>query len=458
MKLKKLAALILALAMALSLVACGGSSSSDGNSDGGDGAITSAGADASVLTADDPLTIWAWDTGFNIPAMQAAVDLYIEQNGLEEGSIVIQEQPSSDVETAITTAGQSGDYSQLPDITLLQDHDFQKYLVSYPEIFADLTNIGVDYSQFADYKVSYSTYEGKNYAVPFDSGCVIAAYRTDVLDEAGYTIDDLTDITWDEFNTIGADIYAKTGKHILSEATDSNDTVLFMIQSAGGSMFTDDGEINLTMDNAPLVAALTAYKNMVDSGTMELVSSWDEYIASFASKESTAAIVNGSWILASIQSGNDTQDGTWAMTKMPSLAGVEGATNYSNNGGSSWTVMANSSKAAIAADLLKNTFASEENAADLYKDILTRSTAIGTFTPALEADIYEGTLSKFADEQQIYAEIAEWAASVPTSADSMYYYEARDVLATAQQKYVDGTMSLEDALAEAMTNYATQVG
>lgn len=61
------------------------------------------------------------------------------------------------------------------------------------------TDSGIDFSQFAQYKVALSTVDDKNYGVPFDSGVAINALRIDILDECGYTIDDLTDITWSEY-------------------------------------------------------------------------------------------------------------------------------------------------------------------------------------------------------------------------------------------------------------------
>lgn len=444
---KKLLALLLAMAMVLSLAACGGGSKEPEKE-----AVT----DATALTAEDPLVIWAWDDSFNIPAMQDAINLYAEQKGISPDCIQISYMSSGDVETALTTAATSGDYSQMPDITLLQDHDCSKYAQSYPDMFVNLNDYAIDFSQFAEYKVAYSTVGNDHFAVPFDSGCVVACYRTDVLADAGYTMDDLTGITWDEFNTIGADIYQKTGKHLLSESTDSFDTLTFMLQSAGSSMFTDDGEIDLNMDNEALVAAMTVYKQMVDSGTLELVSSWDEYIASFASKETAAGVITGCWILASIDGGNDSMNGMWSMTNMPTLSGVDGATQYSNDGGASWTVLASSNKKDVAVDLLANTFASAENAETLYGSILQDATAISTFKPALEADIYHGTLTKFGD-QEIYADIAQWVSLVPTQADSMYYYEARKVMGTAQTNYIDGA-ALEDVLNTAVDNYVSQVG
>ena len=48
-------------------------------------------------------------------------------------------------------------------------------------------------------KQTFSVVDGKHYGVPFDNGAAIACYRTDILQEAGMTLEDFTDITWDEW-------------------------------------------------------------------------------------------------------------------------------------------------------------------------------------------------------------------------------------------------------------------
>lgn len=115
---KKVISLLLISAMTASMVAgCGDSSSSD----------TQKGDSKSATTVDDghTLTVWAWDASFNIPALQAAADDY-KANVDKDFVLNIEEQSqSSDIETAITTAGSAGDYSTLPDIVLFQDHYFR---------------------------------------------------------------------------------------------------------------------------------------------------------------------------------------------------------------------------------------------------------------------------------------------------------------------------------------------
>lgn len=72
------------------------------------------------------------------------------------------------------------------------------------------------FGQFAAGKVAYATVDGKNYGVPSDNGAVITCYRTDILEQEGYTVDDLTDIDGDRYIEIGRDVLAKTGKPLLS--------------------------------------------------------------------------------------------------------------------------------------------------------------------------------------------------------------------------------------------------
>ena len=158
---------------------------------------------ATVMTAgaasdeDNKLTVWTWDPNFNIYAINKAAEIYAQDHpGFK---VEVSEIQSDDIETRLTTAVSAGDLSTLPDIFLMQDNSFQKYATNYPDIFTDLTDSGIDFSQFAEAKVAYSTLDGKNYGIPFDNGAVIECLRTDMLEKAGYTIDDFTDITWSDF-------------------------------------------------------------------------------------------------------------------------------------------------------------------------------------------------------------------------------------------------------------------
>ena len=198
---------------------------------------------ATVVSAEeggDKLTVWTWDPNFNIKAIEMAAEQYAaDHEGFE---VEVIETSSDDCQTKLTTAANAGDYSTLPDIVLMQDNSYQKYLKSYPDAFTDLSDMEINWDDFGALKQSYSMMDDKHYGVPFDNGAVIACYRTDILDEAGYTIDDLTDITWSQFMEIGKDVHEKTGKYLLTSEANGGDTLMMMIQSCGANFVNEDGE------------------------------------------------------------------------------------------------------------------------------------------------------------------------------------------------------------------------
>ncbi|NLL43299.1 MAG: extracellular solute-binding protein, partial [Firmicutes bacterium] len=157
----------------------------------------------SGLASAAEITVWCWDPLFNIYAMEEAAKIYAEIN--PDVTINIVETPWDDVQTKLTTAVMAGQLNTLPDILLMQGNALMKNVMNYPGVFYDLTDSGIDFSQFADFKANHTIVEGRNYGVPFDNGAAITALRVDILEEAGYTVDDFTDITWSRFIEIGKD-------------------------------------------------------------------------------------------------------------------------------------------------------------------------------------------------------------------------------------------------------------
>jgi lactose/L-arabinose transport system substrate-binding protein len=403
-------------AATLALAACSGSSSPD------------ASGDSNGSSGDNTLTAWAWDPNFNIAALNEAAKIYeADHPGFK---LDVVETPWDDLQTKLTTIAQSQSYDELPDIFLVQNNAFQKNVINYPDLFADFSGSSVDYSQFPAGVTGYSTVDGVNYGVPFDNGTAITALRTDVLAEAGYTVDDFTDITWDQFITIGKDILAKTGQPLLSGQAGSSDMLMMMLQSAGASLFDADGNPTIENNDALLKAA-DIYKQLVQSGVFTEVNSWDEYIGTLVNG-TVAGTINGVWIVGSIQSATD-QSGKWGMTNLPKLDGVAGATNYSANGGSSWAI-SSTGDTALAQDFLAKTFA---GSTELYDTILPTSGALANWLPAGDSDVYAQP-QEFWGGDAIFQKVVGFASQVPTNNTGVYYYEARDAVSAALTKIMGG--------------------
>jgi lactose/L-arabinose transport system substrate-binding protein len=416
-KARTLGALSAVLTLSLALAACSG-----GDTDTDEGAAGDSGG------GDNTLTVWAWDPAFNIYALEEAEKVY--QADHPDFSLEIVETPWEDVQTKLTTLAQSGQTDDLPDIFLMQNNAFQKNVINYPDLFGDFADSDVDFSEFPESVVAYSTVDDVNYGVPFDNGTAVTAVRTDILEQAGYTVDDFTDITWDDYLTIGKDVLAKTGQPLLTGLAGSADTIMMMLQSAGASLFDDEGKPTIT-DNEALLAAIDVYGQLVDAGVMVEVNSWDEYINTIVNSN-TAAVVNGVWIVGSITSAED-QSGKWAVTNVPKLAGVDGATNYTANGGSSWAISADGDTE-LASDFLASTFA---GSTDFYDTILPSSGALANWLPAGESDVYSEP-QEFFGGQPIFADVVKYAAEVPSNNTGAYYYEGRDAVSIAITNIFNG--------------------
>ena len=446
---KKVISLMLIGAMVASMAACGSNGGSDnGNAANGNDTSAAAESDGGASEGGNTLTVWTWDPAFNIPAIKEAGNIYKADHPDFELKVV--ETLSDDCETKLITAAESGDLSTLPDIVLMQDNSYQKFVSIYPEAFTDLTDSGIDFSQFAAGKLSYSTVDGKNYGVPFDNGAVIGAYRTDYLEQAGYTIDDLTDIDWIRFIEIAKDVKEKTGKYMLSGQADSPDMVMEMLQSAGASLFDKDGKPAMT-DNAALKECISIYQKMVEEGVYYEVNNWDDYVSSITTGQ-VAGVINGNWISATIMGMKDTS-GKWAITNMPKLIETPNATNYSNNGGSSWYITSNCKNKDLAIDFLKSTFA---GSVKLYENILPTTGAIGTYAPAADSTAYQEP-QEFWNNQPIFAKIVDFSLKTPTNNTSPYYYDGRNAIGTQIQNIMNGA-DVDQAIADAQAEVEFTMG
>ncbi len=415
-------ALLMAVAMGGTLLTgCGAGAETSGGSNNA--------ADAAQEGNGNSLTVWAWDQSFNIYAMKEAEKIYQKEN--PDFTLDIVEVTWNDMQTKLGTIVGSGNYNQLPDILLMQDFAYQKYCITYPDLFLDITDSGVDFSKFAEGKTNASVVDGKHYGVPFDNGTEIAAYRTDILESAGYTIEDLTDIDWNRFIEIGKDVYQKTGYSLCSSQAANSDLLYQMLTSAGVETWNEDGTPNFT-ENEVLKQCISIYKELVDTKVMASVNSWDEYIATFTSGKA-AGVINGCWIMASIQTAKD-QSGKWQITNMPSLPGVDNATHYSNQGGSTWAVTSNCSDVDLAIDFLNKTFA---GSVELYETILPGAGALSTWLPASESPVYTEP-QEFYGGQAVFSLLTEFAEKTPSVNLGVYYTESNTALATLLSNVVQG--------------------
>jgi len=425
---KKLLSLLLVLAVVFSFMAISGT----------------------AFAADDTLTVYAWDANFNIPALKAAEAAYQKVNPNFKLEIATQS-GSSDVEQAMTLAGSSGDMSSLPDIVLFQDHFIQSYVADYPDCWVDLSLADIDWSDFGAEKLSYSTIDGVHYGVPVDNGTAIFAYRTDVLDEAGYTIDDVTGISWDEWLEIAKDVKDKTGFALLSMDHSGDDLPYMMMQAEGLSQWRS-GKPNL-VGNEAFESIIEVIVQGAKDGTILLANSWSEYCDQTIVGNQVAGVMNGNWIIPTIEQVAD-NSGKWALTTLPTLEG--GKDGYAANGGSSLYITGNCKDVDLAQDFLAYTFGGGEGAMETYDNALRDGGVITCCISAGESDVYQEGVAYFGG-QAIYSDIVEMGAFVPVVEQNDYHYTARTYVGNAITNIINGG-DLESELQDAQDQIEFEMG
>lgn len=429
---KRLAALAMGLTLTISLLGgCGGNA--DNTADTGNETVIESGSESvpdqqqseanTESTGETPvITVWAWDSAFNGTAMEEADKLY------EGATVNFVEMSKADCLQKIHTILASGVTDDLPDIVLIGDLSAQGYLMSYPGAFMPMDDV-IDYNDFADYKKASVSYDGAGYGVPFDTGVAGLFYRVDYIEEAGYTKEDMQDLTWYEYMELGKKLKEKG--HLL-QTYNPNDIAEFqiMLQSAG-KWYTDAAGNADFINNDVLKECFEIFKTFNESDYVKVVSDWTEFTGAFNGGD-VACVIRGSWISSSIMAAED-QSGKWAVAPVPKL-NATGATNKSNQGGSSWYVLSNGENASVAADFLAQTFG---GSTELYNTLLADKNIVGTYLPASTVEAYD--LSQdFYGGQTVNADLAEWLSQIPAVDTGAFSSEAQTSLLGVVPDYLSG--------------------
>ncbi|MGG7213255.1 ABC transporter substrate-binding protein [Clostridium nigeriense] len=416
MKIKKIASILVAAAMTFGLVACGG------NSTGGTDDNTT------TNTGSNKITIWAWDESFNIVAANKAKEIYLKDNPDAEVEVVTMAQ--DDIVAKLNTSLSSGSYEGLPNIVLIEDYKIQGYLTAYQDEFADLSSVA-NPDDFAEYKTGVNYIDGKLYGIPFDSGVAATFYRTDLIEQAGYTQEDMQDLTWEKYIEIGKAVKEKTGVDMCTLDPSDLGQIRMMLQSAGAWYTDADGKVSIA-DNKALKDAIKVYKDLSESGAVKQVADWDQFVGAFNNGE-VASVVTGCWIAPSIKKAED-QSGKWAVASFPKMSANSDSVNASSIGGGGWYVLKNVGNTDMAVDFLGKTFASN---VDLMNDLADSITLVSTLNKAAEASNYSKA-NDFFSGQEVFADLAKWTSEVPSVNYGLHTYAIEDIMTEAIQAVLGG--------------------
>ena len=336
-KIKKALALSLAMAMGLSLVACGGNddatteatteAKTEATEAASDDATEATEADASATGAiaapstdgwDDSKKIYAysWDEDFS-KKLNIVLDKFPEYKDYVEFVTLGVGGTSDEYKTAIDTALTSGD--KYPSL-IPADNDVAKYWSEDDTKTANLTDLGFTDDVMAnsyDFAKQYGTYNGELKAVTWQATAGSVFYRRDIAKEVLGSDDPETVqaalADWDKFFET-ADKLKNAGYKIVSGPSD----VKYAIWDTQSQPWvTDDGSSEkLTLDGA-VTEYLETGKKIYDGGYSNNTALWDSsWAADMANDSKVFCYFGCPWFIGSMQ-GNGAVDGNWGAVTGP---------------------------------------------------------------------------------------------------------------------------------------------
>lgn len=374
------------------------------------------------------IVIWAWDTA--VTAAKEAAESYKRVN--PDVDIQVVDMAQDDVVTKLNTGLANGiDSDSLPDIVLVEDYNLFGYITYFPNAFVDLTD-KISPDLFMPFKLKSMMFENRLYGVPYDSGVCGLFYRIDVIESAGYTEQDMHNLTWDEYIEIGKNVKEKTGIDMLPIIVEGNMEGRVIMQSASHWYVKEDGTTLDIIDNPGLRASIVTIKDLYDSGIVYDAANWDDMVDSIYNGR-VCSIIGACW-WAPIIKEEESQKGLWRVAEIPKVGNSDGIyTSYSNLGGSSWCVL-NTSNKEYSIDFLKHTFASDT---ELINNLVSEVGLITTLKAAENVPNYS-KIDEYYGDQLIYLQFVKWGDNIPTVNYGSSTYEIDEIVGRNTRNVLNG--------------------
>jgi N,N'-diacetylchitobiose transport system substrate-binding protein len=287
--------------------------------------------------------------------------------------------------------------------------------------------------------IESTIYEGKSYAVPYDTGVRALIYRKDLLEGIGKTD---PPATWDELREDAIAIQAANpGVNGFGIIGGAHWYYLPLIWNWGGEIAKQDGDKWVSEADSPeAVEAFQFYSDLLteDKLSPSGASAWaGADVDTSMGLGETAMMVGGSWDLKTILAAAPDMETKLATAMLPE---GPGGNNDTFAGGSNLTVFKDCDNKAVADDFVKFM---------LDKDNLVQVTSSLGLLPAtndaLEQEKTTGSFS--APLLQAYAEQADHTRSIPPVA-TWGQVEGDNDIVNAMQSIMSGDKSADDAMKE----------
>lgn len=301
-----------------------------GNSDTDEGATSSS----------DEVSFWFMGDGNE--QIQPILDDFTEETGI---TVNVQSIPWSAAHDRLLTAVASGEgpdvvqmgttwMAEFSDAGALMD--ISDYIESEEELNTE---------NFFEGNVATNEFDGATYGVPWYTETRALYYRTDLLEEVGYTE---APQTWDELKDAALKL-SERGDNMYGFNVDSADqTFGFMFARQNGSELLDS-EGNPLFNEPEFVEAAEYLNSIVQEGGAPMQDLGLDISQTFGGEGIVPMFISGPWMITAITENAPDIEGNWATAVLP--AGPEN--NLSNTGGANLSVWSENENTENAIELIK---------------------------------------------------------------------------------------------------------
>lgn len=269
---RRIAAILLVLAMVFSLAACGSSQKGEptdaatpGDANTAPDAAVGEVSSGEAATVTEPIVITLWHTrgaGANGTEMDRVVKEFNETN---EYGITVQAEYIGGYSTIMPrtlTSIASGNnpvlvMSSAQNMTTLMSRGVLADMTPYME------RDGFDMSVFPEALMKYSYYNDQVITLPYLVSTCIMVYNKDLFDRAGVAVP----TTVDELEAAGQAIYAKTGVQAFAMPIDPTYMQDALLNSLGGvGIIDEDGVTTSCLTNGSFVQMADDWRSWIEAG------------------------------------------------------------------------------------------------------------------------------------------------------------------------------------------------
>lgn len=296
--------------------------------------------------------------------------------------------------------------------------------------------------------INLVSYNGRQWGLPYQIKPRVWVYRSDLFAEAG--IDPNAIKTTDDFIAAGLklrEMYPDSHIWQFNSAQFSNSLMLHILSGNGGRFFDESGNYILDQDLA-VRAAWEDVKKIFDAGIVyDVVADTPDHQQGYANG-AIASDLTGTWIKNNLPQWAPELEGVWDEAQWPAIGGGTGG----GEGGSMWVFPANATNRDGAIEFMKELVLTKEGNLNAYRERSIYPSMIEAVEDPLlkEPHRYMGST--------LYEAEAEATENFKSFTYSPNYASEMEIVIQHFSQYLQGAVSLDEALAAANNDLVSQIG